>query len=211
MRRSFAPLVAVILFLGAFPVVCVALEVKSGEGSANDLLPSANLYTPEELGNTFARHQFTPFGDRRFFHEILIPNGWESRLSEVDPGQLTHDTESPVPMTESGPAGADDVGIQVQYMRVPDQSGPGPFIDKYVQMNKATIVARHQIEVKGRRAEDALIKSEADDLGPMLTRVAAFRRGEFIFLVSGWATEEKYEKYKRAFGAVITSFDPSGK
>jgi hypothetical protein len=206
MRRVVGQALAIALWV-ATPALAGGLP----QDKTEDLLPSAGAFTPEELSKNFGRQQFTPYGDSKFFFEILIPNSWESRLSEVDPDQLAHDAQAPVPMAEFGPAGADDVGLQVQYMRVPEQSGLAAFMDKYAQTNGGTIVVRHALEVEGRAGEEALMKMNSDDLGPMLARVAVIRRGEFVFIVSGSATEEKYEKYKRAFGAVVNSFDPSGK
>jgi hypothetical protein len=55
------------------------------------------------------------------------------------------------------------------------------------------------------------MKTTDDSLGPMLNRVMAFRRGDIVFISTAWSVEEKYEKYKKVFAAVLASFNPTGK
>jgi len=177
--------------------------------TANEQLPFGNLLASDEFGKTFGAHQFTPFGDSKFSFAISIPNGWESHLSEVDPDQIAHDTDAPVPIAEFAPGGADDVGINVQYIRAADEIPLAKVLDKYAKNSNGTLAARQHLDSKGGALEDALMKSAADDLGPMLTRVAVLRRGPIVFIYTGWCVEEKYEKYKRLFGAALESFAPA--
>jgi hypothetical protein len=187
------------------------LSVQGETAKAPDELPSGNLFSAEELSNNFGPHQFTPFGDSKFSFEILVPKGWESHLSEVDPDQLAHDTQGPVPMADFAPGGADDVGIQVFYMRVPGQVALDRFMDDYAKNNNGTIALRQKLDIKGRALQDVLMRTTDDSLGPIVNRVACFRTGDLVFIFTGWGVPEKYEQQKRAIGAVLASFNPTGK
>jgi hypothetical protein len=188
-----------------------ALSSGSPQKAAQDQLPAGSLFSAEELSKGFNTHQFTPFGDANFSLEILVPSGWESHLSEVDPGQITHDTDAPVPMVEFYPSGADDLGVNVQYMRVPAEKAVSAFMDEYIKKANGTPAARQQLDLQGRKVEDVLMKTNDDTLGPLLNRVMAFRRGDIVFISTGWGVEEKYEKYKKVFATVLASFNPIGK
>jgi len=179
--------------------------------SAQDQLPTGALFSPDELSKNFNSHQFTPFGDTKFGLEILVPARWESHLSDYDPGQISHDTEAPVPMIEFYPPGADDLGVNVQYMRVPGEKALSAFLDEYAKNANGTIAARQQLDLQGRKVEDVLVKTTDDSLGPILNRVMAFRRGDIVFISTAWSVEEKYEKYKNVFATVLASFNPTGK
>ena len=174
-------------------------------------LPTGSLFSAEELAKGFGSHQFTPFGDPKFSLEILVPSGWESHLSDYDPGQLSHDTEGPVPMIEFYPNGADDLGVNVQYMRVPSDKPVSALVDGYAKNNNGTIAARQQLDLPERKVEDFLMKTTDDSLGPVLNRVMVFRRGDIVFISTAWSVEDKYEKYKKVFATVLASFNPTGK
>ena len=205
MRTKLAGLaVAWLLF-----AVC-ALSPGFPQNAAQDQLPTGSLFSAEELRKGFNNHQFMPFGDTQFNLEILVPSGWESHLSEVDPGQISHDTEAPVPMVEFYPSGADDLGVNVQYIRVPGETSVSAFMQEYIKKANGTLAARQQLELQGRKVQDVLMKTNDDSLGPLLNRVMAFRRGELVFISTGWAVEEKYEKYKKVFATVLASFNPTG-
>jgi hypothetical protein len=179
--------------------------------SAQDQLPTGSLFSSEELAKGFGSHQFTPFGDPKFSLEILVPTGWESHLSDYDPSQLTHDTESPVPMIEFYPNGADDLGVNVQYMRLPGDKPMSSLVDLYAKNNNGTIAARQPLDLPERKGEDFLMKTTDDSLGPVLNRVMVFRRGDIVFIATAWSVEDKYEKYKKVFATVLVSFSPTGK
>jgi hypothetical protein len=199
--------------LAVIGMVVTAGALSSGppQNSAQDELPTGSLFSAEELSKGFNNHQFTPFGDAKFSLEILVPSGWESHLSDYDPGQLSHDTEAPVPMIEFYPSGADDLGVNVQYMRVPGDKPVSVFIDEYAKKANGTLAARQQLDLQGRKVEDVLMKTNDDSLGPLLNRVMAFRRGDIVFISTAWGVEEKYEKYKKVFATVLASFNPTGK
>jgi hypothetical protein len=183
---------------------------QNDSAQAREELPFGDLFSPDELRNNFYTQQFTPYGNSKFSFEILVPKGWEGHLSEVDPDQLTHDTQAPVPMADFSPSGVDDVGANALYMRVPVQTALDRFLDNYVKDAGGTLVTRQKLEFKGHACEDVLMRTTDDSLGPMLNRVSAFRRGDIVFVFTGWAVDEKYEKYKRAFAAMLASFNPTG-
>jgi hypothetical protein len=185
------------------------LAFGSPQKAAQDQLPSGPLFSAEELSKGFNSHQFTPFGDTKFSLEILVPARWESHLSDYDPGQISHDTEAPVPMIEFYPPGADDLGVNVQYMRVPGEKAMSAFLDEYAKSANGTIAARQQLDLQGRKVDDVLMKTTDDSLGPIVNRVMAFRHGDIVFISTAWSVEEKYEKYKKVFATVLASFNPT--
>jgi hypothetical protein len=202
--------------LTTLAVICLVSAVwarssGSPQKAAPDQLPTGPLFSAEELSKGFSNHQFTPFGDAKFSLEILVPAGWESHLSDYDPGQISHDSEAPVPMIEFYPPGADDLGVNVQYMRVPGEKAVSAFLDEFAKSANGTIAARQQLDFEGHKVEDVLMKTNDDSLGPVLNRVMAFRRGDIVFISTAWSVEEKYEKYKKVFATVLASFNPTGK
>jgi len=191
-------------------IVC-SLAFGFPQQPAQDQLPTGSLFSAEELAKGFGSHQFTPFGDPKFSLEILVPFCCESHLSDYAPGQLSHDTEGPVPMIEFYPNGADDLGVNVQYMRVPSDKPASELVDGYAKNNNGTIAARQQLDLPERKVEDFLMKTTDDSLGPVLNRVMVFRRGDIVFISTAWSVEDKYEKYKKVFATVLASFNPTGK
>jgi hypothetical protein len=123
------------------------LSAAASQTKTPDQLPAGALFSAEELSKKFSNHQFTPYGDAKFSLEILVPTGWESHLSDYDPGQLTHDTEAAVPMVEFYPNGADDLGVNVQYIREPGAKPVGEFIEAYVKKANGTVAARQQLNL----------------------------------------------------------------
>jgi len=206
MKTKVSFLVLILLISAACPLLG-----SSPQQSTQDQLPTGSLFSAEELAKGFGSHQFTPFGDPKFSLEILVPTGWESHLSDYDPGQLSHDTESAVPMIEFYPNGADDLGVNVQYMRVPGDKTVSSFLDEYAKNNNGTIAARQDLDLQGRKVQDVLMKTTDDSLGAILNRVMAFRRGDIVFIATAWSVEDKYETYKKVFATVLASFNPTGK
>lgn len=207
------PLIAIAACLlpPTLPASSSATASQANSSAPSAQLPFGDLLASGEFSKTFAAHQFTPFGNSQFSFTISIPSAWESHLSEVDPDQIAHDTEAPVPVAEFAPGGADDIGINVQYLRVPADKSLATVIDSYAKANGGTVVVRQHLDSQDRSIEDALMKSTADDLGPMLTRVSVLRRGAIVFIYTGWSVEDKYEKSKRIFAAALESFIPNGK
>ncbi len=197
MKTKVSSLVLILLISAA-----CSLFGSPPQQSAKDQLPTGSLFSAEELAKGFGSHQFTPFGDPKFSLEILVPAGWESHLSDYDPGQLSHDTESPVPMIEFYPNGADDLGVNVQYMRVPGDKPVSALVDVYAKSANGAIAARQQLDLPERKVEDVLMKTTDDSLGPVLNRVMVFRRGDIVFIATAWSVEEKYEQYKKVFATV---------
>jgi hypothetical protein len=198
------------LLTRALPAWTAAATPQANSSAVSAQLPFGGLLASAEFSKTFAAHEFTPFGDSKFSFTISIPSAWESHLSEVDPDQIAHDTEAAVPVAEFAPGGADDIGINVQYLRVPAEKTLNSVIDDYAKANNGTVVARQHLEARERSMEDALMKSTADDLGAMLTRVSVVRCGAIVFIYTGWCVENKYEKSKRLFAAALESFVPTG-
>ncbi len=177
-----------------------------------ELLPSRDVATPEEIQKNFRPQKFSPLADTKLYFEILVPNGWEAHLSDVDPGQVAQDKDTPVQVADFEPGGGvDDVGVQVSYVRVPENVSLSQFMDTYIKKSGGTVLVRREAEFKSHRVQDVLLKTNDDSLGPMLTRTTAMRHGEIVFITTGGAAEEKYEKNKRTFAAVAVSLEPLGK
>lgn len=205
--RSVAQLLLAVLSLS----ILLRAEEQHESAKVQELLPSAGLYSQDELKAGFSPHKVTPFGEAKFSFQIMVPKGWESRGTDADPQMLADADKSPVPMAEFGPAGVDDVSVSILYMRVPEQVGLDHFVDEYVKTSGSTLLVRQKGEVKTRPVEEAVVRGNDEDLGPMLTRVSAFRRDDMVFAILASTSEAKYEKYKRVFGAIASTFDLSGK
>jgi len=217
MKYTVVRRLAVALTMGGLGMLMLARpagaqteQAPTETADAKDKLPFGDLFTPEELRSGFYSQQFTPYGNSKFTFEILVPKGWEGHLSEIDPDQLAQDTQAPVPMVDFSPSGVDDVGANTLYQRVPAQTGLDAFLDGYVKNAGGTTLTRQKLDIKGRACEDLLMRTTDDSLGPMLNRVTAFRRGDIVYIFTGWGVDEKYEKYKRVFAAVLASFNPTG-
>jgi hypothetical protein len=108
-------------------------------------------------------------------------------------------------------AAADDLGVNVQYMRVPGEKAVSVFMGEYIKNANGTPAARQQLDLQGRKVEDVLMKTNDGLLGPLLNRVMAFHRGDVVFISTAWGVEEKYDKCKKVFATVLASFNPTGK
>ena len=179
--------------------------------SAKDLLPSTGLYTPDDVGKNLSRQQMTPHGNSKLSFEILVPKGWQSQVSEIEPDQLAHDDQAPVPMAEFYPTNADDAWAVTLYIRLPQDVSLASFIDRMLTKDGGTLVTRQATNFNGRAVEEALVRADNEDLGPILRRITVMRRGEFLFIVIGTAAEGEYPKYKRNLGVMAASFTPAGK
>ena len=176
-----------------------------------DLFPSTGVYTPADVGKNLSRQQLTPHGNSKLSFEILVPRGWQSEVSEIDPGQLAHDDQSAVPMAGFYPSNADDAWVEILYIRLPQDVSPSSFVDRMLSKDGGTLVARQAGNFNGRAVEEALVRADNEDLGQVLRRITVMRRGEFLFIVIGTAAEEAYAKYKRTLGVLATTFSPTGK
>ncbi len=189
----------------------ISAAQETSASSANDLLPSTGVYTPDDVGKNLNRQQMTPHGNSKLSFEILVPKGWQSEVSEIEPDQLTHDDQTPVPMAGFYPTNADDAWAQILYIRLPQNASLANFIDGMVTKDGGTLVSRQAANFSGRAVEEALVRADNEDLGPILRRITVMRRGEFLFIVIGTAAETEYPKYKRNLGVMATTFTPAEK
>ncbi len=207
--RPFPLFTRSFLFIVLGAALTAAQETPSA--SPADLLPSAGLYTPGDVGKTLDRQQMTPHGNSKLSFEILAPKGWNSEVSEIDPGQLTHDDQAPVPLAGIYPSNADDAWVEILYIRLPENVSAASFLDGMLKKDGGTIVIRQASNFSGRAVEEALVRGDNEDLGPVLRRFTVLRQGEFLFIVIGTAAEPGYAKYKRNLGILAASFTPRGK
>jgi hypothetical protein len=216
--RSFSVLTHSLLFIvlgAALAVPQFAGRISAAQETpppdAKDLLSSTGLYTPDDVGKNLSRQQLTPHGNSKLSFEILVPKGWQSEVSEIDPAQLTHDDQSPVPMAGFYPSNADDAWAEILYIRLPQDVSPASFIDRMLAKDGGTLITRQAANFNGRAVEEALVRADNEDLGQILRRITVMRRGEFLFIVIGSAAEGEYSKYKRNLGVLATTFTPTGK
>ena len=176
--------------------------------NTQDLFPSTGLYTPADVGKNLSRQQLTPHGNSRLSFQILVPRSWQSEVSEIDPAQLTHDDQSPVPMAGFYPSNADDAWVETLYIRLPQDVSLASFVDRILSKDGGTLVARQAGNFNGRAVEEALVRADNEDFGKVLRRITVQRRGDFLFIVIGTAAEEAYPKYKKTLGVLATTFTP---
>jgi hypothetical protein len=216
--RSFSSLIRFVRFVAIGAVfgvaqltgsVAAAQEIPAP--SAKDLLPSTGLYTPDDVGKNLSRQQLTPHGNSKLSFEILVPKGWQSEVSEIEPDQLTHDDQAPVPMAGFYPTNADDAWAVTLYIRLPQDVSLASFIDRMLAKDGGTLVTRQATNFNGRAVEEALVRADNEDLGSILRRITVMRRGDILFIVIGTAAEGEYPKYKRNLGVMATSFTPAEK
>jgi hypothetical protein len=175
-------------------------------------LPTENLYKPDEIRDGFDRQQVTPFGDPKFYFEIPIPKGWESRPYEISKQDLT-DAEMGAAMVRMAmftPNSQDEknVMIEVHFMRVPSRVQLSNWMDTALANIDSSVLDRQAGEYNGRAVEDVLLARDGDIA--LLTRFTASRHGDYIFIVSGTAPKEQYQKYIRIFGLAAVAFNPLG-
>ncbi len=208
-----------VIVLGAGAVTAEALaagqEPKKSESAKMDraklqsLLPTANLGSTADLARDYVNERITPFGDPRQYFEIPVRKDWNSRPIEVDPRELANDDKGLVPLARITPNNEDEgVVLEVRYMRVPEKATLEKFLEQYPKAAGFTVLGRQKGEYNGRIVEEALLRMDTKDFGPMLTRLAATRKGDRILVVAGSAPEKKYEKMKNIFAVAIIGFDP---
>jgi hypothetical protein len=177
----------------------------------DDLLPYLKVASPEELERDYATMRVTPYGDPKFYFEIAVPRGFESKPVQVSRQQLREDASTPVPMAEFAPGDDKTVLIEARYVRAPQRVSLDRFMEVYAEQSGFEIVKRQRGEFEGRQVEDALLRVNSPELGKTLTRLTVSRRGDFIFMVAGSCRASDYPRWKRAFAVAALSFSPTGK
>ncbi len=207
-----------VIVLGAGAVTAEALaagqEPKKSESAKMDrarvmsLLPTGG-WTDADLARDYVNQRITPMGDPKLYFEIPVHKSWNSRPFEVDKRELANDDKGLVPLARITPNNEDEgVVLEVRYMRVPEKATLEKFLEQYPKAAGFTVLGRQKGEYNGRIVEEALLRMDTKDFGPMLTRLAATRKGDRILVVAGSAPEKKYEKMKNIFAVAIIGFDP---
>lgn len=177
----------------------------------DDLLPYVKVASPAVLKRDYANMRVTPYNDPKFYFEVSVPRGFESKPVQVSPQQLKDDANNPVPMAELAPREDRNVLIEARYVRVPQKVTLDRFMAVYVDKSGFEFVKRQRGEFEGRQVEDALLRVKSPELGNTLTRLTVSRRGDLIFMVAGSCPEGDYPKWKQAFAVAALSFSPTGK
>ncbi len=173
------------------------------------LLPTTNLGSSADLANNYVRLRIMPLGDPQLYFEILVYRGWDSRPIEVDPQELANDDKRLVPLALITPNSDEEgVSLEVRYMRVPERATLETFLEQYPRQAGFTVLGRQNGESNGRVVEEALLRMATKDFGPIITRLAATRKGDRILVVAGSAPEGRYERLKNIFAVAIIGFDP---
>jgi outer membrane protein OmpA-like peptidoglycan-associated protein len=176
----------------------------------DDLLPYQNVLTPEEIKAGYANVRVKPLDDPNLYFEVLLPNDWESRPVTVTKKQIAADHTTQVPLAELVPSKESKVLTEVRYSRVGDEMTPERYLLSYATQGGFEIVKRQHAEFNGRKAEDALLKLNSPEFGPMLTRLTVSKRGEYMFMVASSSPAHDYDRWKKVFAAAAMTFDPSG-
>ncbi len=194
----------------------VTVSIRAGDDPAArrpsfvDPLPTANLFAPETIRSDFVRLGITPFDDANLRFEILVPKTWESRPLTISAEERAADQEQFVPLAEIVPPDADNVLVEVRYIRLPGEVPLQAIVDHYAREGGFTVVAQQQGDYNGRSALDVLMTVDAGDLGLMAARFTLSRHGERVYLVGSSAPASVYDTYKKIFSAAAVSFAPAG-
>lgn len=115
------------------------------------LLPTTNLGSTAEQANNYVRQRITPFGDPKLYFEIPVSKDWDSRPLEAAADARAEDDKSLVPLALITPnkqtAG---VGLEVQYLRVPERATLERFLESYPEQAGFTLLGRQDGEYNGR-------------------------------------------------------------
>jgi len=207
----------ILLCAAAVPAEALAAgqEPKKSESAKMDraklqsLLPTTNLGSTADQVRDYVNTRITPFGDPKQYFEIPVRKDWSTRPIEADPKELANDDKGLVPLALITPNNEDEgVSLEVRYMRVPERATLEKFLEQYPKQAGFTVLGRQKGEYNGRIVEEALLRMDTKDFGPMLTRLAATRKGDRILVVAGSAPEKKYEKMKNIFAVAIIGFNP---
>lgn len=176
------------------------------------LLPTGDGVTAGDLENKFRRQELTLLGKKELSFEFLIPKNWGNEFSfqNVSAEALRRDSEQAVPLMAIYPSGNDDLYVRFLYIRQPPEVAPAEVLDRMIEHNHWTPVARQALQIKGRAAEDVLVRDHTPDLGPVYRRVTVLRQGGLLFIIVSTVAEDDYEKYKGQVGVLATSFTPLG-
>jgi hypothetical protein len=214
-RLRFLP----VLLLSVAGAGCLAgaAQAQAGKGESEKLdraqlqalLPTSNLGSSADLANNYVRQRITPLGNPKLYFEIPVAKGWDSRPIEASREELAADDKSLVPLALITPDNGDgSVALEVRYMRVPEKATLERFLEAYPEQAGFTVLGRQNGEFNGRVVKEELLRMETKDFGPVLTRLAAMRKGDRFLIVAGSAPEKEYEKVKNIFAVAIIGFDP---
>jgi hypothetical protein len=177
----------------------------------DNIIPYIDVIAPEKLKQDFVEFRVTAYEDRKLYFEVTLPKGWENRPVSATREQLRKDDETPLPIGEFAPKGATDVVVEARYIRVPDRVTLDRFMTVYAEKSGFQFVKRQRGDFDGRKVEDALLRMTSPQFGPMVTRLTASRRGDYIFMVAGSCKEADYPKWRQTFAVAALSFNPIGK
>jgi hypothetical protein len=209
--RGSTYFLAVLLFV--FPAVFFLPDYQvRAQDEGKDLLPTANLYKPDEIREGFDRQEITPFDDPKFSFEVPIPKDWDSRRIETSEKERKEaeagEAMARMAVFSSKSHDEKNVTIEIYFMRVPTRVQLSDWMDTAIANTDSRVLARQAGEYIGREVEDVLLAREGDV--PLFTRFTASRRGEYIFVVSGTSPKDQYPKYSRIFGLAALAFHPLG-
>src|SRR5207253_11294172 len=112
-------------------------------------LPSANLYTNEEIHAGFNLLRVSPLNNADLHYELLIPTSWKSADINVTPDELAKDSRIQIPLARLAPPEADRVITEVRYQRLPQTVSAEDFLKLYAQNASLQVLARQHGQFKG--------------------------------------------------------------
>jgi outer membrane protein OmpA-like peptidoglycan-associated protein len=172
-------------------------------------LPTADLYSSDEIHKSFNLIRATPLGNADLHLELLIPTDWVEQKITLTADEVARDRQRQIALLTMSPPKQDQVVTEVRYQKLPATISAEDFLKLYVEKSGMEFVARQHGNFNGKSAEDALVRMHSPD-GNMFTRLTVARRGDYIFMLANSSPEEQYDQWKRIFGAAAVSFDPAG-
>lgn len=189
-------------------------EQKEGPMDAEqlrDLLVTTGLPKDDEIRKSFYRAHTTPYNLPELYLEVLVPNDWEAHPVGVTRSEMAQDRERPIPLLEMAPKKAQDVKLQAFYVRVPKEVPLEKVLLSYAKSAGFQLLGRQHGDYNQRYVEEALLRMDSKDFGPHVTRLAASRRGDLVFMIACSARAAEFPRWKRVFATAVVTFDPSGK
>ena len=149
-----------------------------------------------------------------YHYRIIVPVRWKmfDTIIDLEPspgtiGELGIFREPGEWMNDASAAFTPEISISVVMLEEDDNSTPTEWLEQKIHANTVAIKTLHKrtVSTDTGDAQDVLIRY-SDDKDVLISRVAAFRAGNRIFVITGTAPEHSYKSAAPAFAAAIASF-----
>jgi hypothetical protein len=205
-RLAASHLAAAALAIALGPGLSGCKSEDKGTNNANvDPLPSANLYTPDEVRDQFFNWSIRPLRRSELGFSVLIPKSWREEPVLVTPTELSKDDQDLVVLARFVPDKDAEAGaIEIAYQRLNHEMVLGDFVDLYLKSHAIEVVRRQPGTFNKDQVDDVLVGVRARK--PFLARLTFRKDGPHILVVQSSSSEEKYPDFAKPFGAAAVSF-----